>query len=48
MYHTECHHCQTTIPNGEAVIRSIAFERVAFHLTCAVRLGIVSRPVVAA
>lgn len=39
-----CNHCGTAIPAGEAVVRSIAFERVSFHKSCWVEShqGIVS------
>ena len=33
MTHT-CHDCHTAIPTGLAVLRSIGFERVAFHGHC--------------
>lgn len=29
-----CSSCNTAIPNGEAVIRSIDFEQVAWHAEC--------------
>lgn len=35
-----CTDCHEPIPNGEAVIRSISFERVAFCSWCAERRGI--------
>lgn len=29
-----CNHCQETVRSGEAVIRSIGFQQVAWHKDC--------------
>ncbi len=36
-----CTGCRKPIPTGEAVIRSVSLNRVAYHRDCAVVAGIV-------